>query len=631
LTNDLELDAHAQDSSTEQDLAGDGIAGEVALEDLATPEVNQPEVSATCQPGEMRCQDSSTVIYCQGGVWVVGQMCPAGQICLAGQCAVKAECQSGSVDGCFSAFALKMCDPTGQGYVAFPCDTGELCVDGRCTVAACNPGQRQCVGGSSYSVCLADGSGWDSPTECPPGESCMGGQCLDSCASDPKFAQSNVGCEFWSLDLGQWEVKPGEMNMDPSASTIPHGIVVGNPNDSTVYITFESGDGTPVGVPDPSLAPGETKVFTMPVMSIQESGISGKSIRLRTNKPVTAAQFNPPSNKDFVHTSDASLLFPPTILGREYFAVSMPSLIGPDMPMVGKSPSVWGYVTVVAVEPGTTSVTVTPSCDTEPGPDFPGYQKGQSFTVDLEQFQVLNVNSLAVGMMVSATHDLTGTHIMATQKVAAFGGHHCMVVGNSNCDHLETSLLPVEAWGTEYVAPRMNIYAPNLYRIIAGIDGVVLTTSPTIGELNGKTLNKGEWLEVSTSESFYIEGTGPIQVIQFIEGNNDTGSVNIDPSMTMIVPNYQFRTDYPILVPEAYEKNFVTIVKGADTEIQLNGAPVSASFTTLPGGEWMTGNISVGEGLNRFTGDGPFGLVSYGYASKVSYAYPAGLNGKPAP
>lgn len=42
---------------------------------------------------------------------------------------------------------------------------------------------------------------------------------------------------------------------------------------------------------------------------------------------------------------------------------------------------------------------------------------------------------------------------------------------------------------------------------------------------------------------------------------------------------------------------------------------------------WEVANIAVSAGLVRVVGDAPFGLVSYGYASKVSCAYPAGLNG----
>lgn len=624
-TQDEDTSADQVSDQATQDGKMDGISADQADGNL--PDV-APDTVGPCMNGETQCADAATVATCQNGIWITSQVCSQGQICLGGQCGQEEACTPGSVKGCFSAMAMNVCDPTGKGFISFPCDPGEICVDGQCKTTACVPGKKQCVGAVAYSICLNDGSGWDVPVDCLQNETCVGGQCLDACATDPKFNQSNVGCEFWSLDLGQWEVKPGEMGLDPSASTIPHAVVVGNPNDVPVYVTFETGEGTPVGVPDPSIDPGETKAFVMPVMSIQESEISYKSIRLRTNRPVTAAQFNPPSNEDFVHTSDASLLFPPSILGKEYYAVSMPSLIGPDMPMVGKSPSVWGYFTLVAVEEGITDVTVTLPCDTEAGPDFPAYTKGQTFTVQLNQFQVLNVNSLAVGLMATNGHDLTGAHIIASQKIAVFGGHHCTTVGDSNCDHLETSLLPVEAWGTRYVAPRLKIYAPNMYKVISGADNVTITTIPPIGELNGKTLNKGEWLQASTEESFLIEGTGPIQLIQLIEGNSEGGGTMIDPSMTMVVPNYQFRNDYPILVPAAYEKNFVALVKAPDTDIELNGVPLQASFLPIPGGEWEVGNIEVSEGLNRLVGDGPFGLISYGYASKVSYAYPGGLNGK---
>ncbi len=135
---------------------------------------------------------------------------------------------------------------------------------------------------------------------------------------------------------------------------------------------------------------------------------------------------------------------------------------------------------------------------------------------------------------------------------------------------------------------------------------------------------------MESNGSFQVTGTGPLQVIQFIAGNSSYGSVLVDPSMTTLVPVSQFRTDYPLLVPTAYEKDWVCIVREKDTPLLLNGQPLNAYFTTIPGTDWQVGNVEVSAGINQVTGDSPFGLISYGYASKVSYAYPGGLNGAPA-
>jgi len=599
-----------------------------ALPDLSADAGGPDEASPpACTDGTQRCLDDMTAQLCQGGEWVTTQVCTGTMICLAGACVPAEACEPGTISGCFSLGARKLCHVSGKGYVGLECPEGQKCADGECGEFVCNPGVRQCEGAAAYVECLADGSGWGEVVSCEDGETCIGGKCLSGCAGDIKYNQSNVGCEFWSVDLGQWHVMPGESQLEPSASTIPHAVVVGNPNTVAAKVTFEVGDGTPVEIADPVVPPGEARAFIMPVLSLQESGITKKSIRLRTNHPVTAAQFNPPTNEDFVHSSDASLLYPTTILGREHYVVSMPSKIGAELPMIGKMPSVWGYAVIVAVEPGTTSVSLVMTAATEPGPDFPGYGKGSTIEVNLEQWEVLTVNSLANSMM-AAEIDMTGSHVVASQKVAVFGGHQCWVVGASNCDHLETQLLPLEEWGLTYVAGRMNTPAPNEYRVVSGENGVAIHTLPPVSGIDGLTLNKGEWKHFASNSSFEITGTGPIQVIQFIAGNSDGGPVLVDPSMTTLIPVLQFRSDYPILVPAAYEDNFVNIARKGGTPIKINGQPVTAGFELVAGTDWQVANVWVPEGVVQVEADAPFGLISYGYANKVSYAYPGGLNGK---
>ncbi len=611
----------------EGDLGGDGRSVADLLQetdDAAVPEDTQPP---ECETGEMACQDAETVVVCLQEQWTVTQVCTNGKFCLEANCVTDDPCQPGHVKGCYSPSARNVCHASGRGYVPWMCPTGQQCLNGKCAELACVPGVSQCAAPDATHTCLPDGSGWSDPSPCADGEQCVGGQCLSGCAGDIKYNQSNVGCEFWSTDLGQWDIKEGDNSLEPSASIIPHAVIVGNPNQLTVKVTFETGDGTPVTIPEPTVAPGQVKAFVMPVMSLQYTGITQQTIRLRTNHPVTAAQFNPPSNKDFVHTSDASLLYPVDILGTEHFVVSMASMEGPTLPMLGKSPSVWGYVTVVAVAEGTTTLTVGPlTAATEAGGDLPAYEKGAIFEVTLQQWEVLNLQSRALGMFAEPV-DLTGTRIKSDQPVAVFGGHDCTVIGDSNCDHLESQLLPVEAWGKTYVAGRMDTPSPNEYRIVSASDGNAIATSPPVGQLNGLVLNKGEWVHVKSDTSFVVEGSAPLQVIQFIAGNSTGGAVLVDPSMTTLVPIAQFRDNYPFLVPTAYTGNQICVARQGDSPLTLNGQPLTGYFAQIPGTDWQVANVSVSEGINEVSGDAPFGLISYGYASKVSYAYPGGMNG----
>jgi hypothetical protein len=579
-----------------------------------------------------RCApDRGAVERCDFGRWVVLGACPEGTVCLGDDppgCVRRTACTPGAGGGCRDQHNLLVCDESGLAFLPALCPDGELCFDGACRPARCVPGTGMCLGPAEVSRCLPDGQGYGPREDCGPGTACLDGACWSECASDPKYQNSYVGCVFWSTDLGQWHVRDGQFNADPDAAHIPHAVVIGNPGERDAAVRFEVSDGTPVEVPDPIVPPGEARAFLMPALSLQESGVTRKSIRVTATAPVTAAQFNPPNNADFVHTSDASLLLPAAVMGRTYIAVSQPSFAGLELPPpMGAMPSVFGYFVVVASQPGETRVTFAPTAPTEPGPDFPALAAGAPYTAVLQEGDVLTVQAAAGDFLATTPNDLTGTVIRATQAVVVFGGHDCTAVGGGNCDHLESQLAPVEAWGDHYVAARLATPAAPVYRVVSGAAGNAITTDPPVSGLNGVTLGEGEWVQVQVGESFEVRGTGPLQVVQFIAGNDEGGSYLVDSSMAILVPTRQYRADYPILVPTDYAVNEVAVSRPAGATVYLDGAPLSAgAFRPVGSGAWEVGVVAVPAGVARLTGDRAFGLTAYGYAMKVSYAYPAGCD-----
>jgi len=611
------------------------VPRDVGADDQAGPPPDAPPPECTVGEPDRCAPDRSGVERCDFGRWVALGACPQGSVCLGDPpaCVDRRDCPPGTQGGCRDQHNRLVCDASGLAYLPTPCPAGELCFAGACQAARCVPGTGMCLGPAEVSQCLPDGQGYGPRETCPPGTACLDGTCWSECAADPKYLNSYVGCVFWSTDLGQWYVREGQFNADPDASHIPHAVVVANPGERDAAVRFDVSDGTPVDVPDPIVPPGETRAFLMPALSLQESGVTRKSIRVTATAPVTAAQFNPPNNADFVHTSDASLLLPAAVMGRTYIAVSQPSIRGMEMPGLGQMPSVFGYFTVVASSPGETRVTFVPTSPTEPGPDFPGLPAGEPHTVVLQEGDVLNVQAAAADYLTATPSDLTGTVIRATQAVVVFAGHDCIVVGAGNCDHLESQLAPVEAWGDHYVAPRLATPAAPIYRVVSGVDGNTIATTPTIAGLDGVRLDEGAWVEVQVGDSFEVSGTGPLQVVQFIAGNEEGGSYLVDTSMAILVPTRQFRADYPILVPSDYAVNEVAIARPAGAAVYLDGVPVPPGAFRAVGtsGAWEVGVAAVPEGIVRLTGDQPFGLVAYGYDMKVSYAYPAGCDMTLAP
>ena len=605
----------------------DGGAEQTEAHD-AFADADQVEAIEPCDEGAFGCnEDRSWTTICSDGAVERMKRCLEGTICLSGACADAGTCVPGEAGACASLAAQNICDASGLGYVPQPCGGDRLCVDGSCVDAACTPGQGACLDATTRATCLLDGSGYGPGEPCAEDETCSGGACSDPCAGSLKYAGSSVGCRFWTVDLGQWNPEPGSISaIDSPAAPIPHAVIIGNPGGVTATIKFTSGDGTPVVVEDPLVPAGEARSFEMPVMSQQATAVTRESIRVVSNQPVVAAQFNPPSNKDFVHTSDASLLLPEEGLGTAYVVVS-----GDSVGASSFGSGVYGYFTVVAVHEGETEVRVTPSMPTEPGIEIDGIGAGVETLFTLQRFEVLTIQALGSSDLMGPFNDLTGTVIEASQPIVAFGGHDCLNVHQGNCDHVETQLIPVEAWGTEYVAAHMQIPSPNVYRVTAYYEGTTLETDPPVSDFNGKVLARGDWIEATSYEDFVIRADRPFQITSFIAGYDPGGGggsgVLVDPSLTGLIPTSGFRLDYPLLVPEAYEADWVTVVKPASAALMLDGVPLSeGSFSFVGSGDWRSANIELQEGVHRIEGTQPFGVIAYGYGNKVSYAYPAGAN-----
>jgi hypothetical protein len=375
----------------------------------------------------------------------------------------------------------------------------------------------------------------------------------------------------------------------------------------------------------------------MPVMNVDGNSISAKGIYMQSTQPVVAYQFNP-FNADKAYSNDGSLLLPQNALGKEYFAISLPSRPDVAFPGLEGMPSQNGYFSVIATAKGETSVQVTLSgkgyVKENPVTKLP-INKGQTVTFKLQQHDVLNLEAYST---LSFVADLTGSHIVADKPVAVFGGHEEAVLGHKNggeesccAEHVEEQLLPVNAWGKSYVLPKTRPRGsePDLWRVMAALPGTTITTKPPIKGLDGKTLQSpGQWVEVEATESFTLEATGPVQVAQFLVSQAQTDDYTGDPTMIVHAPVSQMRTDYFILTPIGYTHNWASLLRLAGEAVKVDGVAVDASeFKKIGDGTWELAYVKLKPGLHRFEAEATaFGLSLYGYGGATAYGYPGGMN-----
>ncbi len=591
--------------------------------------------AAQCEADHARCLDPQTLELCNQGQFQTAP-CEAETRCVEDAC-VPVVCQPGAPIGCESRTEVLLCNETGTGEVSQPCPGVEFCTfvgEGfTCTDQICPPNQIRCRGLEGLEICAQDGRAWEIGPDCESGTQCDSGECKSLCEINSKVS-SFLGCEYWSTDLDNIA---GGLNS-------AHAVIISNPHpEITAEISVTDGRGNPVRVTGwpTSVPPGELAIwpFAQNAINLETNQslvntslvdntiIADQTWQFISSVPVTAHQFNPLVDTN-VFTNDASLLLPTNSLGNEYLVMSWKHR--------GSGFQLRGFVTIIAVGEEPTTVTVTPTASVMAGSNLltnaaiERIPPGETRQLVLMPGQLLNLETEG-----PEGADLTGTEILTDQPAVVFAGHECANVplGFDACDHLEQQMYPVPAWGSQYIGTHFSPRDPNtpqseVYRILAGADQVTLTTTPSIANVDGLTLDRGEFVEFETNVDFELLANGPILPGQYITGTSYRGGGSGDPAFTLLVPVEQWRRDYIVLTPPAYEQgDFLNIAAPIGAVVLLDGEPIDEDlFVPLSGGSYTAAIVPASDGPHTLTSDSPFTVIAYGYDSAVSYAYPGGLN-----
>ncbi|MEC9072648.1 MAG: IgGFc-binding protein, partial [Myxococcota bacterium] len=525
------------------------------------------------------------------------------------------------------------CNKSGTGQVEGICTGSDgldsQCIDNECTT--CFPGTRKCEGEDLVVQCSQDGSVWESYQEClggTTGQVCTGQTCESLCSINIKF-NSYIGCDYWGVDLDNAFVPGGEAGYF-DANGAQYAIAVANPPDAplpaTVDVWYKEGevekkvplDSNGEIMETVTLEPGGLHVYELPRRDANGTLQAALAYRVTSSVPIIAYQFNPLTNEE-VYSNDASLLLPATLLGRDYTVMTREQTFD----------TLRGYLTVVAVLPGETTVSVQVAASTMAGyiyegtpdeQDIPHMEPGETRIFKLQQYDVLNIETDSPGA------DLTGSKILSDQRVAVFGGSEaanapntarcvdidpvteegvCIYDGTTTCktlldclqfntccaDHLEQQLFPVKTWGVSYVASKSFDRGKerDIWRIMAAEDNTHVVLVPPQQGVSVPILNKGEWYEFESQKHFEIHAQGdkPILVGQFLAAQ-DAPDPNVggtpqsddagtgDPAFMLAVPVQQYRNDYVIFTPGEYADNYVNVTAPTGAVVTIDGEEIPA-------------------------------------------------------
>ena len=468
---------------------------------------------------------------------------------------------------------------------------------------------------------------------------------------------TNIGCEFWAVDLDNAE------NFVDNAAGAQFAVAIANVHDTltaNVQVWINEADvGDPLALSvaaTATIAPGSLEIVNLPRRDVDGENISvnvddgpqtwwsSRAFRINADAPIVAYQFN---TIDQQYSNDASLLLPTHALGVMHHVLThMPS--GPFGG--GFGPENRGYVTVVGVHPGTT-VAITPTFDIVAGEGVPpvdgeiGILADTTANFNIGEFDVVNLETMLIDIfdLSGDMPDLTGTTVSSNLPVAVFTGTDLSVIsdgwntGDGCCaEHIEEQVLPTRAMRNTFVVSRSAVRSTStpendVYRIMAGGEAASVVTSLP-GDDASFSLAAGEFRELIAGSGFIVEATVPIQIAQYLVQGGDVPSGQYgDSSMLVVPPVEQRRDSYIFTTGVGFASNHVVVSMVDGTAAELDGTDLAAYGCSGPATEGTLGadlyvawECDIADGVHTLDAADDVGIYVYGYYNAGSYAYPGG-------
>jgi hypothetical protein len=410
-----------------------------------------------------------------------------------------------------------------------------------------------------------------------------------------ELEQSSVGCEFRANKMQNFIEEPSSL-------------VVGNVSEddtANVQLYYWNGNAEQAVGNAVAIMPGDSHEYVLgnPVQPGDVSVLrDGGTYHVVSDVPVVAYQHSPISAQ--AH-NDSSMLLPDHAQGQNFIVAAWGTNIGSDR----------SYFDAIALEDDT-QITWEPPDATLAGTGVPAVAGGAQGAVMLDEGDMLQVVT---------NGDISGTIVTSDKPIWLVGAVPCVNIpaNVTFCDHIEEQMLPLDYWGEEYVGAHAPTRGNEDYwwRVYAGDDAVTIDTAPP---QNGfpVVLDRGEFFEFSTTQSFMFTGDGPFLPVQYLEGQNG-GAGTGDPASFLIVPTEQFLDRYVFVTGSGYTEDYVQVVReNGAADVTVDGMVVNGYYAV---GGFEVADWVIPSGSHLAESQDEFAIVQVGYTNVTSYAYPGGL------
>ncbi len=361
-------------------------------------------------------------------------------------------------------------------------------------------------------------------------------------------------------------------------------------------------------------------------------------------------------------SSDGFVVYPTPVLGTSYFAVSTRNALNYKVGRGGDPfsdttiPNPRSECAVVATEDNT-NVTFTLSATSSSG----RLLADSTYTVRLNRGQVYEVMARDTGARVTKPLpdptenwwdaylpwtggpdcDLTGSYITADKPIAVFSGHERASVpsalefnydGNTR-DHLVEEMLPVSAWGTNYIVAASGQDSKHgrraggdVLRVLAAFDN----THVLVNGVQAYTLDHAQYAEFLSGNASVIQSNQPVLVADYTQSSDPQTDGVGDPDLTLIRPVADFANEYsqpPGILYTTVSEPYLLLVcdTAAEQATRFNGVPITtATWNPIPMTPFASTVLTGIYAEQRLDSPLPFYAQSYGYGYEDSYTFAGG-------